>query len=130
MRRIYKTTDVIKLKVGGLVVGIRPLTYSQKADIQAKLLNQKDMRAMMDGAVEALRCSLVSIDGVQNFDGSPFVYSPETDFDNVLNLIEANDLTKLSLNLLNGIPDQFVDPRTGEPIEGVSFVEESPEKKS
>lgn len=129
MRRIYKLSDRIRIKVGDLTVILRPLTYKEKADIQSEMITSSgNIRGAMDAAVNALKCALVGFEGISNADGSPYVYS-EADFDDVLNMPESSTLTKAAMNLLNNIPKEFVDPHTAQKLQGVEFLDEVNEEK-
>lgn len=135
MGKIYRVSDRIKVKVDGLVVEISPLTFEQKINVQAEVLKGDPMSAMR-GAALAVKYALKGLSGLTCPDGSEyeleFAGGALTDqcLDDLFNLKESEKLALISLNLLQSVPSAFVDPNTGEKIEGVSIVKESGGKKS
>lgn len=125
MSVVYKVTDTFDLKVDNVVVSLSPLSYEVKADMQAYVLAGKPMSA----GVLALRHSVKNIKGLKLPDGSDY----ELEFENgvltkstisdLLNLPEGNKVNIIAISLINGMPKgEFLDPETGNPMEGVKFV--------
>jgi hypothetical protein len=129
MAKIYRATDVIPLNIDGLVVNISPLTFEQKMNIQAELLKGGSQSAMQAAAL-AVKYAVKSVKGVENLDGSEYLVKLENNrltdesWDDLQNIEQAQKLITVCLNLINGIPKEFVDPNTGKPITGVSIVKE------
>ena len=122
---VYSTDDIIKINIEGLTLSVSPLTYKQKDEIQSLFLSNK----ALEGAVKAMRYAIKDIEGLKNRDGSDFKLkrkAGQLDDRTVDMLLNAPFGTKMNLvcvSLLNGIPDQFLHPETGKPLEGVSYVE-------
>ena len=131
MARIYKMTDRIPVKVKSLHIEISPLSFDQKATCQSLIMSGNHMKA----AVYAIKCSLKSIKGVENEDGSAYELDIENNelsndcIDELLNLSESPEIQYVAMTLLSGIPKQFIDPTTGKPMEGVEFIKGKKKKK-
>lgn len=131
MARIYKVTDRITVKIHDITIEISPLTFEQKSVCQALIIGGDHMKA----AFYALQSSLKSIKGIENADGSNYELAMQDGkvtaecVDDLLNLSESTEMQFVALSLLQGVPKEFVDPSTGKPMKGVSFVNE-PVKKS
>ena len=134
MATIYRTDSTIQLKVDGLKVKVSPLTFQQKMDVQSVILEGGAMSAMK-GAALALRYTLKDIQGIKDESGDAYELDIENGMvseqcmDELFNMEESTKLTLISLNLLQGIPKSFVDPNTGEKIDGVQVVKERQAKK-
>ena len=85
---------------------------------------------MYESAAEALKCAIKGVEGLTLSDGKD--YSLEFDdnkeltdecLDDLLNLEVAGELTTISVSLLNGVPKEFVNPNTGEKLDGVEYVD-------
>ena len=134
MAKIYKISDRIKVKVGGLTVKIGPLTFDQKAEIQA-LATSGDFKKSLQSAKLSVKYSVKDIDGLEDAEGNKYELSTDEEglsedcLNELFNLEESEKLSMMSLGLLQGIPKQFTNPFTGEPLEGVKIVKESAGKK-
>jgi len=138
--RIYSTEDRIKIKVDGLVFEISPLSFNQKMEIQAEIINGEikgDPLGAMKGAALAVKYAVKSITGLKNSEGKDYEFGfddkglTDESVDDLFNMEQGQKLTLVCLNLLAAIPKEFVDPSTGEAIEGVSLVKKgkTPAKK-
>lgn len=131
MARIYKMTDKIPVKIHDLTVEISPLNYETKSICQNLILNGRHM----DAAIEALRASIKSVSGLENADGSEYQLDlvegkiSEACLDELLNVQGSDEMQLIAISLLQGIPKEFVDPATGKPLQGVSFVKDPSAKK-
>lgn len=133
MARIYKTSDRIKVKVDGLVFIISPLSFDQKAEIQA-LAASGDLYKGLQAAKLAVKYAVKDVEGLKDGEGE---YQPQLQdnilddqsLDDIFNLEQNEKLAFACLNLLQSIPKEFMDPHTGNKLEGVSFVKESSGKK-
>lgn len=127
MAKIYRRDSRISLNIDGLAVKISPLTFHQKMEVQDLVLEGTAMSAMK-GAALALRYSLKDIKGLKDDDGDDYHLEVENDMvseeciDDLFNIEQGTKLTLIALNLLQGVPQSFVDPNTGEPIEGVKVL--------
>lgn len=135
MARIYKATDLIPVKVDDLTINVSPLTFEQKMQVQSEILKGGTAGAMR-GAALACRYAVKSIKGIENGDGSEYevktdggLVTPEC-WDDLQNVKECSKLITICLNLINGVPDEFVDPETKKRLAGVSIIREkaSPKK--
>jgi hypothetical protein len=83
--------------------------------------------SIVDAAKMAIKHSVKSIAGLENPDGSTYELEfengalSESCVDDILNIDEDDKLSLVCTSLLNGIPQDFVDPQTGKPIEGISI---------
>jgi hypothetical protein len=129
MTKIYRTSDIIPLKVDGLRIGISPLTFDQKMEVQAEIL-KGDAQGAMRGAALAVRCAVKELSGIKTTSGDEYELSFEDGmlsqdcWDDLCNIAEGSKLTMVCLNLINGVPKDFIDPNTGEKIEGVSVIQQ------
>ena len=127
MSRIYRTSDIIKIEVDGLKIGVSPLTFDQKMIAQALVMNG-DVTSAMKGAAYAVKCALKSIEGLTDADGQEYALSFNNNmlsdecWDDIQNIEQATKLTLVSLNLLAGMPKEFTDPNNGKRLEGVSII--------
>lgn len=136
MSKIYRTTDVIPVKVDSLVVGISPLTFEQKMQVQSQVL-KGGTDAAMRGAKLALQSAIKSIKGLEDASGKAYEIDIKdgklTDecWEDLQNIEETPKLITVCLALINGVPKEFVDPETKKKIPGVSFItaEDSKQKK-
>ena len=134
MTKIYRTSDVIRLKVDGLKIGVSPLTFDQKMEVQAEIL-KGDAQSAMRGAALAVKFALKELQGLKTSDNKDYALEREdnklTDecWDDLCNISEGSKLTLVCLNLINGVPKDFVDPNTGEKLEGVSLVRQESSRK-
>jgi len=135
MAKIYRTTDRIPVQVDDVIITLSPLKYHEKAEIQACVM-KGDAHGATQGAALALKYSIKEIKGVELEDGSEYSLDlgPEGNLtedciSDLLNLQVFDKLIAVSLNLLNGIPDKFVDLATGKKITGVEIVKEKSGKK-
>ena len=130
---VYSTEDIIPIKVEGLTVYVSPLTYKQKDEIQNLFIANK----AVEGVVKAMKYAIKDIDGLITPDGNKLklkLKNGELDdktIDTLLNTSFGVKLNVVCISLLNGLPKEFIDPQTGEPLEGVEFLSsgESKEKK-
>lgn len=137
MARIYRISERIPLRVGDLEIQISPLALDQKAEISDVVGDGMSTAKLLRGSALALKYCVKSVSGLEDGEGA---YSLEFQEDgnlsddavNELFNMQGNDkLTAICLSLLNGIPEEFMDPLTGEPLKGVEFIveKEAPRKK-
>lgn len=125
-RKIYKTTDRIKIKIDDIAIKISPLSYENKCLIQACLITG-DTLGIVKAAKMAIQYGVKEIEGVENADGTPYELQFENDaltencVDDLLNIDQDNKLSFVCTKLLEGIPSEFVDPQTGKKIEGIKI---------
>lgn len=130
---VYSTDDIIDIQVEGLTISVSPLTYKQKNEIQNLFLN----REAVEGAVRAMKYAIKDVRGLKTRDGQEFKVKrkngqlDDKSVDVLLNVPVGTKINLVCVSLLNGIPDQFLNPETGEPLDGVSYVKtgETSEKK-
>lgn len=127
MSVVYRTSDRLKVKVGGLVFKISPLSKYQKEKIQTLSIENK----LMQSAATAIQCAVKSVSGLKDKDGEDYTLEldgnkelTEECVDDLMNLGEAPELATICAALLNGIPQEFVDPYSGKKLKGVSWIKE------
>lgn len=125
-RRIYKTTDRITVKIDDISIKISPLSYEAKCEIQAELISGQTL-GIIRAAKKSMQYAIKEISGVENSDGSEYKLEFEDDrltescVDDLLNIDQDNKLSFVCTRLLEGIPKDFVNPQTGEKIEGIKI---------
>lgn len=134
MAKIYKISDRIRVKVGGLVFKIGPLTFDQKAEIQS-LAASGDFKQSLKSAKLAVKYGVKGVEGLEDSKGNPYELESdesglsEDSINDLLNLEENETLSMVCLGLLRGIPEHFTNPFDGKRLEGVSIVKEGAGKK-
>ena len=129
MTIVHKTTSIVRYKIDDIEVGIKPLTFLEKASIQ-KLTQEAsvgDMAAAMNLVTETIAICLKDIKGLTNEDGSEYKLEikdgrlTQECIDDLLNLPHTMKLTQLCSAFLNGIPTQVIGPDQ-KPVEGITLV--------
>lgn len=135
MATIYRVSDLITLKIDDLVVKISPLTYEQKLRFQEEMLEGGKHSAMKATAL-VIKFALKSIEGLKTPDGEDYKLEFENGsvsdkcWDDLQNIDIAGKLASVCLKLIDGVPKQFTDTKTGKTIKGVEFINEvNTEKK-
>lgn len=135
MAKIHRISDRIKVNVGGLVFTISPLTFDQKSEIQA-LAVSGNFQDSLRSAKLAVKYALKDVSGLEDADGNEYKLEldesglKEDCLDNIFNVPQSEDLTKVCLSLIKGVSEEFKDPFTGKKLKDVSVVKESSAKKS
>ena len=131
MAKIYRLSDRIKLKVDDLEVTIGPLSIHQKAAVEGVASSSSLIKA----SIEAMKYAIKDIKGLTDKDGKPYSLQrdeagdlTEDTLNDLFNLENSYKLVAISLNLVNSIPDEFIDVNTGKPLEGVEFVVDGDKK--
>lgn len=133
MSVVYKVSDTFEVKIDSITVSMSPLDHKIKADMQSSVIAGKPM----DAAVIALRHSIKGIKGLKNVDGSAYQLEFEADgslkeehIDDLLNIPESVSLNVIAIGLINGVPEgEFLDPESGQPMEGVKFIKKASSRK-
>lgn len=134
MAKIYKVTDLIPLMVDDLTIVVSPLTFEQKMQVQAEILKLGSEGAMR-GAKLACQYAVKEIKGLKGSDDADYQLVLKdgkiTDecWDDLQNVKETQKIITICLNLINGIPKDFVNPQTGEKLKGVAFLKGDDVKK-
>ncbi len=134
MVKIYKTTDKIPVKIDSLTFKISPLSFDQKSEIQAELITGNPM-SIIKAAKLAIKYAVKDVDGIVDNAGDKYLLEFDNDclsescVDDILNIDQNDKLSFVCTSLLNGIPKEFIDPQTGEKLEGVSIKREPSRKK-
>ncbi len=127
MAKIYRVTDRIKIKIGDISFELSPLTSLQKADIMSKAMSN-GANGLVDSTKLALKYAIKRVNGLETLDDVPYQVELEngvlsdTSVDDLLNIEITDKLQKVCLNLMHGIPEKFLDPETGMPVEGVEVI--------
>ena len=134
--RIYRVTDRIPLKIHDLEVTISPLTRMQKIDVELSATGDNLVKAGLNAASLAIKYAVKDVKGLKDADGTDYKLSLDpngvlTDecVDDLMNMQFNAELGAVCMALLEKVPDKFVNPITGKPIEGVEFVKESNSEK-
>lgn len=134
MAVIYKKSDRIKVKVDDIILTLAPLSYHEKSQVQAVLLEKGEFGAL-ESTKLAIKYALKDIDGVENVDGSKYELELDDEgvsddaIDDLFNLEQSTKMSVVCMSLINGVPKDFVNPHTGERLEGVSLVKEKKSRK-
>lgn len=135
MAIIYTKNDRIKVKINEIEFHLAPLTYAEKSEAQ-RLISSGQENGAMDGSIYAAKCSIKDVKCLFRPDGSEYKLEFEGDklsdssLDDILNIEESTDLFIACLALMNGVPNEFKNPITGQKIEGIEILkEEASEKK-
>lgn len=134
MAKIYRLSDRIKLQVDDLVITVKPLSIHQKSQVEGVSASS----GLLKASLEALKYSVDDIEGLEDTDGKPYVLKKNSDgslsdetLEDIFNMEVSTKIITISLNLINGVPDRFIDLTNGTYLEGVDFVkgDNLPEKK-
>lgn len=134
MTVVYRKSDVVKVKVHDLEVHLNPLTHHDKNQIQS-LLVSGNVDGLMAGATMALKCAIKDVKGLKLPDGSDYKLEFEGGklsdeaIDDLLNLKCQGELSAICIAMVNGIPDEFINPETGEVYEGVKIMRDGDSEK-
>ncbi len=136
MMKILKNTDRVKIDIGDVTISISPLSFNQKTEIQKYMIEAASgkIESGMKGAKLAIQYAVKSIDGVEDVDGNKYELELDNDIltdeciEELLNSEINNELSLICINLLSGIPKEFIDPATNKPLEGVSIKKQKPKK--
>ncbi len=127
MAKIYRVTDRIRVKIGDITFDLSPLTSLQKADIMSAAMSN-GAKGLQESTRLALKYSVKRVEGLETLDDVPYQVELENGvlkdacIDELLNIEISENLNKVCLNLMHGVPQTFLDPQTGQPIEGVEVV--------
>jgi len=131
MTIIYRKNDLINLKFGDLVFGIKPLSYMERVEILSTLSmdNGKYIENAAKGTFLCMKYAIRKLTGAKLIDGSDYKLEFDADgnlsdesIDDVLNFQE-NEILGLALgNFLKCVPSKLINPNDGEPLEGVEIV--------
>lgn len=130
MARIYKTTDRLPVKIQDITFKISPLSFQQRAEVQAELMEaaKGDMNKAVQASFKAVKYSVKDVSGVDTFDGTPYVLSFESDgtltddcVSDLLNLEMFTELSMVAISLVRGVPDKIVD-NEGKVVKGISLL--------
>lgn len=128
--RIFKTTDLIEVKIDGISFYVNPMTYQQKCVLQPLMFKaaQGDMRAAMDAVIQSIKFTLKKVKGLKLDEDTEYKLEIEngevTDscLDDLMNLPMSSKLSSLCSSLINGISTGGIKSPSGETIEGIEFV--------
>ncbi len=129
--KIYKQTDRIELKLSEDVsIKIKPLSYSEKSEIQSMLISgqkAQNMQMLSDATILSVRYALKSIEGIKDSDNNPYQLKFDDDgklsmdsIEDLLNFELSNKLTGACAAFISGIPSQ---------IDGVEFADSKKKPK-
>lgn len=124
-------SDRIRLKIDDLEVTIGPLSIHQKAAVEEVSASSGLLKATM----EAMKYAIKDIKGLTAPDGTAYElqrddegHLTEDALNDLFNLEQSYRLSSVCLNLINNIPDEFVDLNTGKKLEGVEFIVDKEKK--
>lgn len=124
-------SDRIRLKIDDLEVVIGPLSIHQKASVEEVSASSGLLKATM----EAMKYAIKDVKGLTTESGEPYTlerddsgYLTEGCLDDLFNIEQSYRLSTVCLNLINNIPDEFIDLNTGKKLEGVEFIVDAESK--
>jgi len=130
MSKIYRMSDRIRLKVDDLEIKIAPLSIHQKAEVE-EAASKGTSSALLKATTSAISYALRDVKGLVDASGNPYELEwdesgklTEDCISELFNLKASEKLSTIALSLINGIPDEFTSPITGEKLEGVEFIVE------
>lgn len=134
--KIYKTTDRLDICIDDITVTVAPLNYIHKSEVQAKLVEAAngDTMAGLLGARLAVQYAVKKIKGISNSDDTPYELEFEGDIitdgcaDDLLNSFLSLKLQLVCYSLLTGVTEEFLDPSTGQKLEGVDLIKKKKPK--
>lgn len=131
MAKIYRSSDRINLQIGDVAVKVAPLTFHQKSEIQLAIAESGktgDTMGVLKAAFLCVKYAVKEINGVEAPDGSKYELQFENEVlsdesvNDLFNLEESDALSIVCINLMKGRYEDFVDPNTGERLEGVKIL--------
>ena len=136
MITVYKTSDEVELNFGEVSIWISPLTFEQKAKIQAtaNLSGGASVEDQLKASYLAIKYAVKRCSGIQYSDGSDYKLVLENGMltdecaDNIYNTELSNSLANYCVNLINGIPNHVTLPN-GDIDETVKVVLPKRKKK-
>jgi len=125
----YSTKDRIGVKIDDIEIKLSPLSYLQKAELQAELMTAStgDMASIMKAAFKALKFTIKEISGIKDPQGHDLKLDFEGDLlsddcvNTLLNMEQTTKMVAVCSALIEGVPEHIMDPSTNEPLEGVTF---------
>lgn len=141
MAKIYRTSDKIKIKIGGddgIILTVSPLNQHQKTEIQQHLIKSqitKDPTSATLGVTLALKYAVKAIDGIEDMDGNKYQLALENNIltdecvQDLMNMEMIGPVMMVCSSLSNGVPKKFVNNITGEDLPDVEIIKAESEKK-
>lgn len=134
--KIYRVTDRIPVKIGDVEFKISPLSFIQRQEIQAKIIEAENgvPMGLMEAARLAVKYAVKDLTGVTDSEGAEYTLEFEngvlTDncVDDLLNSDDSQRLQLLCTTLIQGVPKKLVDDK-GNEIKGVVIGGNAPRKK-
>lgn len=142
MAKIYRTSDRIKIKVGGddgIILTVSPLNQHQKTEIQQHLIKSqitKDPTSATLGVTLALKYAVKAIEGIEDMDGNKYQLALQdgmlTDdcVQDLLNMELIGPVMMVCSALSNGVPKKFMNSITGKELPDVEIIKAESEKKT
>lgn len=136
---LYRTSDLISVKIDDITVKVRPLSHQQKTELQSHMMKavNGDMNEAMIGVKKALSFALKDIKGVYYYeDADKREYTLEFNdnkeladscIDDILNLPISNKLNAVCAALLQGVPEAVLD-KDGKPVKGIKILSKEDKK--
>jgi len=125
MAKIYRMSDRIPVKIHDLKVVIGPLDIHQKMSVEEAAASS----GLLKATIQAMKYAIKDIEGLIDKDGNEYELNRDPDgsltdecLNDLFNIEHSYALSSVCLNLLTNIPDEFMDPNTGEKLDGVEFV--------
>lgn len=131
MTIIYRKSDLVDIEIDDLTFKIKPLSYMERVDIMSTLSNEGGK--VIENAAKAtfltMKYGIKKVSGAKLADGTDYEIGLDADgniseesIDDLLNLKISANLGLCLHNFLNGVPEEIIDPNTGEVIKGVKLV--------
>lgn len=137
MRKIYRTTDRIIVKIEDLTFKLAPLSFSQKTEIHNHINKgsvDNNTTEILNASRKAVKYCVKDVEGLVDIDDNPYQLEFENEVltdtcvDELLNMELNQQIITVCAAMSNGTPEEFVDGE-GKPIPGVKRVKK-PAKKN
>lgn len=128
MAKILRLSDRVKLKIKDITFYLSPISNDKKIEISSCTKLQAGEVVFDHAKAQHLyiKYSLKDIEGVETYDGEAYKLEFEGDtltdecVSEIFNLEQKNDLMSCAWQMLNGIPEKFVDDN-GKKMQGVAL---------
>lgn len=115
---VYKMSDRIPIEIGEVKFWVSPLSYGQKMEL-ASCSSTVSGEQKIDGqkfATLLMKFSIKEVEGITNFDGTPYVISFDKDgtlsqdsLDELLQIEQSASVLKAATHLFTSMSDYEVD---------------------
>jgi hypothetical protein len=121
--KIYTLDDRIKISIHDAIIHIAPLSFKQKMELQEVIKNSPS-----EGTLLAIRNGVKGVEGFMKTKDTPYSLSFEDGMlteecaNDLLNIKVGDIIASICVSLIQGIPEEILDPSTNKPLEGVEII--------